>query len=161
MYVDFEDISESSRVWVYQADRPFQEKELVTLQNELKSFCEGWNVHGNGILTSFNIIENQLIVLAADESKSSTSGCSIDSSVRTLLKLENILQINLTDRGKVTFKNAEKTQVEPALGIKSKVIEGQIERNTLVVNPLIQTKADLQNLWIPASKSWLNKYFPN
>lgn len=161
MYVAFQNLSESSRVWVYQADRKLSEKELELAKSELKSFCEGWNVHGNGILTSFEILEDQVIVLAADESRSATSGCSIDSSVRALQKLENLLQINLTDRGKVAFKSANSIQIAPALGIKSKVVEGEIDTDTLVINPLIQTKADLQSLWIPASKSWLNKYFPN
>ncbi|NVJ85011.1 MAG: hypothetical protein HWE15_01835 [Algoriphagus sp.] len=161
MYVAFQNLSESSRVWVYQADRKLNEKELEIVKSELKKFCEGWNVHGNGILTSFEILEDQVIVLAADESQSQTSGCSIDSSVRALQKLENLLQINLTDRGKVAFKESGQIQVAPALGIRSKVQEGAIVSDTPVINPLIQTKSDLNSLWIPASKSWLNKYFPN
>ncbi|MCS5491423.1 MULTISPECIES: hypothetical protein [Algoriphagus] len=161
MYVAFDKISDQSRIWLYQADRKLSDRELELVRQELKSFCEGWNVHGNGILTSFEILEDQVIVLAADESQSATSGCSIDSSVRALQRLENLLQINLTDRGKVAFKESGQIRIAPALGIRSKVQEGSIVSDTPVMNPLIQTKADLNSLWIPAAKSWLNKYFPN
>lgn len=125
-------------------------------------FCEGWNTHGNLMPTSFEIIDNQILVLAVDESKLGASGCSIDSSVRTLRELENLLQINLTDQGKISLrKPSGELSVIPALGVKSRVASGEIDLETAVINPLIQTKADLKNLWQPVRNSWLNKYFPN
>jgi hypothetical protein len=128
----------------------------------LKQFCEGWNTHGNLMPTSFQILEEQFIVLGVDESSLGASGCSIDGSVRTLRKLENTLNINLTDQGKVSFKKSEgQVTVYPSLGIKSKVLSGEIERETLVLNPMVKIKKDLENVWISANESWLNKYFPN
>lgn len=162
MYVDFNKMPPYSRVWIYQAGRSFTptEKELVT--NRLKAFCDGWNTHGNGMPSSFEILDDQVLILAVDESSLGASGCSIDSSVRTLRELENTLGINLTDQGKVSYKSATgELKVAPALGIKSKVVEGEIAVDTLVINPLIQRKAELEDVWISAGKSWLNKYFPN
>jgi len=40
MYVAFQNLSESSRIWVYQADRKLSEKELELAKSELKTFCE-------------------------------------------------------------------------------------------------------------------------
>jgi hypothetical protein len=51
--------------------------------------------------------------------------------------------------------------VIPALGVKARVSSGEIDLETEVINPMIQTKADLKNLWQPVRNSWLNKYFPN
>jgi len=162
MYVDFNKMSANSRVWIYQAGRSFTpaEKELVT--NRLKAFCDGWNTHGNGMPSSFQILDDQVLIMAVDESNLGASGCSIDSSVKALRELENTLGINLTDQGKVSYKSINgELKVASALGIKSKVIEGEIEAETLVINPLIQRKEELENVWISAGKSWLNKYFPN
>lgn len=162
MYVDFNKMPAYSRVWIYQAGRSFtsSEKELVT--NRLTAFCNGWNTHGNGMPSSFQILDDQVLILAVDESNLGASGCSIDSSVKALRELENTLGINLTDQGKVSYKSTTgELKVTPALGIKSKVIEGEIEADTLVINPLIQRKAELENVWISAGNTWLNKYFPN
>ncbi|REG88390.1 hypothetical protein [Algoriphagus antarcticus] len=162
MYVEFKDMSEDSRVWVYQATRQFSEQEKELITSKLSIFCDGWNTHGNRMPTSFQILEEQILVLAVDESGLGASGCSIDSSVRTLRELENELQNNITDQGKVTFKSRSgEITVAPALGIKSKVTSGEIDSQTLVINPQVQSKKDLESVWILAGNSWLNRYFPN
>lgn len=161
MYVDFKKMPEFSRVWVYQAERTLSDQESAQVKSRLTAFCEGWNTHGNLMPTSFDIIDNQIILFAVDESNLGASGCSIDSSVRTLRELESQLGIDLTNQGKVSFKNQNEIKVSPALGIKSKVLSGEISAETEVINPLIKEKSDLNQLWIPAKSSWLNKFFPN
>ncbi len=162
MYVDFNKMPANSRVWIYQAGRSFTPAEKELVSNRLKAFCDGWNTHGNGMPSSFEILDDQVLILAVDESNLGASGCSIDSSVKALRELENTLGINLTDQGKVSYKSTNgQLKVAPALGIKSKVIEGEIEAETLVINPLIQRKEELGNVWISAGKTWMNKYFPN
>ncbi|SEF69955.1 hypothetical protein [Algoriphagus boritolerans] len=162
MYLPFDQMPEYSRVWVYQADQKLSESDEKILRDRMKSFCEGWNTHGNLMSTSFELIESQILILAVDESKLGASGCSIDSLVRTLRELENTLNINLTDQGKISLKRSTgELKVIPALGLKSRISAGEIDLETEVINPLIRTKADLQNLWQPVRNSWLNKYFPN
>jgi hypothetical protein len=161
MYVDFNKMPEFSRVWVYQAERTLSEQEIDQIKNRLSAFCEGWNTHGNLMPTSFDIIDDQIILFAVDETNLGASGCSIDSSVRILRELESQLGIDLTNQGKVSYKNKNEIKVSPALGIKSKVLSGEISVDTEVINPLIKEKSDLNQLWIPAKSSWLNKFFPN
>ncbi|WP_057939572.1 hypothetical protein [Algoriphagus resistens] len=162
MYVEFNDMPEDSRVWVYQAARQFSEQEKELIVSKLAAFCDGWNTHGNRMPTSFQILDGQILVLAVDESGVGASGCSIDSSVRALRELENEIENNMTDQGKVTFKSdSGEISVASALGIKSKVTAGEIDSQTLVINPLVQSKKDLKSVWISAGNSWLNRYFPN
>ena len=161
MYLPFEQMPDFSRVWIYQADQKLTAADEQLLRERMQQFCEGWNTHGNLMPTSFELIESQILILAVDESKLGASGCSIDSSVRILRELEIDLNINLTDQGKISVKKAGEMKVISALGVKSKVISGEIDLETEVINPLIRTKADLQNLWQPVRNSWLNKYFPN
>ncbi|RAI86990.1 hypothetical protein [Algoriphagus yeomjeoni] len=162
MYVPFEDISEDSRVWIYQTARQFSAQEKELIKARLSTFCDGWNTHGNRMPTSFQILDNQILVLAVDESGLGASGCSIDSSVRTLRELESEIENNITDQGKVTFKsNSGEINVASALGIKSKVTSGEIDSQTFVINPQVKSKKDLESVWILAGNSWLNRYFPN
>jgi hypothetical protein len=162
MLLPFNQLPDYSRVWVYQAARKLTEQELELVRHRLSRFCEGWNTHGNGMPTSFEVFDSQILVLAVDESGLGASGCSIDSSVKVLKELESLLGINLTDQGKVSVRNTEgDLKVFPALGLKSKVQAGELTLEQEVINPLIRTKADLHQLWQPVRNSWLNKYFPN
>jgi hypothetical protein len=82
--------------------------------------------------------------------------------VRVLKEIENQLGIDLTNQGKISLKDeAGQVSVIPALGVKSRVSSGEITLELNVINPAIQRKADLPNLWQPMRNSWLNKYFPN
>lgn len=162
MYLPFDQMPDYSRVWIYQADHKLSSVEEQLVRDRMKSFCESWNSHGIVMPTSFELLESQILILAVDESKLGASGCSIDSSVRTLRELESKLNINLTDQGKITLKRPTgEMKVISGLGVKSKVTSGEIDLETEVINPLIRVKADLQNLWLPVRNSWLNKYFPN
>ncbi|OYX23505.1 MAG: hypothetical protein B7Z16_02440 [Algoriphagus sp. 32-45-6] len=162
MYIPFEQLPAHSRVWIYQAERILTEKEIEIVKQRLTRFCEGWNTHGNGMPTSFDIFDQQILILAVDESGLGASGCSIDSSVKVLRELESMLGVNLTDQGKVSVRNSSgDLKVFPALGLKSKVQAGELTLEQEVINPLIRTKADLHQLWQPVRNSWLNKYFPN
>ncbi|WPR74427.1 hypothetical protein [Algoriphagus sp. NG3] len=162
MYVEFKDLPDNSRVWVYQSERQFSENEKNLITQKLAAFCQSWNTHGNSMPTSFQLLEDQVLVLAVDESGLGASGCSIDSSVKILRELEKELGANITDQGKVTFKSdSGKISVTSALGIKSKVTSGEIDSQTLVINPLVKSKKDLDSVWILAGNSWMNRYFPN
>ena len=162
MYVEFNNMSEDSRVWIYQAARQFTEQERKLISSKLSAFCDGWNTHGTRMPTSFQILDNQILVLVVDESGLGASGCSIDSSVRTLRELESEIENNITDQGKVTFKSSTgEISVASALGIKSKVTSGEINSQTPIINPQVKNKKDLESVWILAGNSWLNRYFPN
>ena len=163
MYLEFEYIAAHSRVWVYQSDRKFNSEELTWIKSHLKSFCEQWNTHGALMPTSFEIKFDQVIILSVDESNLGASGCSIDSSVRTLRDIEQKFGVNLLDQGKVGFLNSEDNlAINSVFGIKESVQSGVVRPETRILNPLVREKADLENNWlIPAKESWLNKYFQN
>lgn len=162
MYLPFDQMPDDSRVWVYQANHKLSDQDAAVIQERMTRFCESWNTHGNLMPTSFALFESQILILAVDQSRLGASGCSIDSSVRTLRELENTLTINLTDQGKISLKKSSgDLKVISALGLKSKVASGEIDLDSEVINPLIQVKSDLRQLWQPVRNSWLAKYFPN
>lgn len=163
MYLEFEQMPEHARVWVYQSDRKFTADEKKWITTQLESFCAQWNTHGALMPTSFTIVFDQVIVLSVDESRLGASGCSIDSSVRTLKEIEGRLGVNLLDQGKVSYQlDTDSFAVTSAFQIKTHIQEGTLKTETLILNPLVKTKGDLQNQWLVKAKdSWLNKYFSN
>lgn len=160
MYLEFDQMPSNSRVWIYQAARSFSQSEEDLIQSTLQAFCKEWQTHGNPMTSSFEIQDHQILILTVDETHLGASGCAIDGSVKVLRTLETKLNNNLTDQGKVSYKSMDHIiEVTPALGIKSKVLAGEITATTSVINPLIKYKKELNSIWITADKTWINKYF--
>lgn len=160
MYLPFEDMPNEARIWVYQADRPFDEKEKTWIISKLVTFCNQWNTHGSLMPSSFDIKYDQFIILAVDESQLGASGCSIDSSVKILREIETELGINLLDSGKVSYMDDHGVKVAFLPEIRKHIHEGSLQAQSKIFNPGVNKIADLENQWlIPADNSWLKKYF--
>ncbi|MCP4975889.1 MAG: ABC transporter ATPase, partial [Maribacter sp.] len=81
MLVDFNVLPESSRVWIYQANRSFTSLELEELGGELDAFIQDWTAHGSDLKAGYEIRYKRFIILALDQTDTAASGCSIDASV--------------------------------------------------------------------------------
>jgi hypothetical protein len=161
MYIPFEKIQSSSRIWIYQANRKFNSEESRIISHALEAFTEGWLVHGSPMQASFSLRYDQFIIIAADEDANAASGCSIDDSVRTLKRLGSELTLDFFDRTLVAFKKGEHVFTIPTSDLKMKLSDGTWRNDTLVFNNLVNTKRDLTQTWqIPAGTSWLKRYLP-
>ena len=95
MFTEYKNLPNNSRVWIYQSDREFQEKEIDFISEKAEEFINQWTRHGDDLKGSFTIKYNQFLVLAVDESFNNVSGCSIDASVRFVKGLEHELKLDL------------------------------------------------------------------
>jgi hypothetical protein len=160
MYTNFEELDRNSRLWVYQADRPFNEEEKQFILQNGKAFVDSWTAHNKALNASIEIKYNQFIVLAVDETKAPATGCSIDKSVHFVKALENELKINLLDKSKIAFLKNDAISLENLPSIKSKVESDEITSDLLTFNNMVTTKGDFESNWlIPASESWMARFF--
>lgn len=162
MFVPFTSLSPESRIWIFQADRRIAANELEILESKLHDFTEGWTAHGEPLKTSFTVKFDQFIILAADENHHSPSGCSIDSSVRVLKEIEQLIGVQFFDRNQVAFKIEEKIILAPIQHLKQKLNDGIWNEETLTFNNLVSVKSQFEQEWlVPAGKTWLKRYIPN
>jgi len=162
MYLSFEEMPSGARIWVYQSDRKLTQEEQSIVADKLRSFCDQWNTHGALMPTSYDIKYGKFIILSVDESKLGASGCSIDSSVKTLRNIEETIGINLLNQGKVSFMEGDEVTTASLPEIKSYITAGKLAENTYIFNPVVDRKQDLEEKWlITAKESWLKKYFNN
>lgn len=158
MYVPFDSLEDSARVWIYQAGRKLTEPEINTISETLSTFTHQWVAHGNPLKTSFKIFHDQFIVLAADEAFEQASGCSIDGAVRTIQQIDNTFKLDLFDRTQVAFLNDSVMVIKQSDLLKS-LESGIWKHNTLTFNNVLVSKADLSTKWIvPAAETWLKRY---
>jgi len=159
MFVDFNTLPNTSRVWIYQAHRTLTTHEIEQISEKLKHFISNWKRHGDDLKASFQIKYNQFIILAVDEAYTATSGCSIDDSVHLLRTLEKEFDIDLFNKMNVSFKNGENINTISLKEFKEYAKQKKITSHTVVFNNMVKTKADLESTWqVEANQSWHAKY---
>ena len=159
MYTPYKNLPNNSRVWIYQSNREFTEKELEFISTKAEEFINSWTRHGDDLKGSYTIKYNQFLVLAVDESFNNVSGCSIDTSVHFIQALERELQLNLMDKMNVTFKNGNHINLVRLSDFQKFAKEHKITQETIVFNNMVATKEDFENSWeVPAKDSWHKRF---
>lgn len=159
MYIPFNQLPDSSKVWVYQSEKKLTESQIEIISRHLKSFCEQWLVHGAPLGTSFDIRYDVFVVLAANDA---ASGCSIDTSVRVMKELGQTLGLDFFNRTKIAFLVESQVAFIPLNEIRQQADLGKISSQTHFFNNAVSTLKELKNGWlVSAGSSWLKKYFPS
>jgi hypothetical protein len=159
MFVPSQSIAPDSRVWIYQSNRKFTSAESTTIASFLSDFCDEWVAHDQPIKASYEIRYDQFIILFADENFNSTSGCSIDSSVRAIKELEALTGLDLLNRKFVPFLKDNAVFLLDLSRLKQFYAEGMWDEHTLTFDNMVTSKADLETKWIiPAGATWLKRY---
>ena len=125
-----------------------------------EDFLNQWTSHGNDLQAGVNLPYDRFIVLGLNESIQSTSGCSIDASVRFIQSLEADFDIVLLDKMNVTFKKQNTIDYIPLNEFRNKAKRKEVAPDVIVFNNLVLNKIEYETLWeVPASSSWHSRYF--
>lgn len=153
-------LEECDKLWIYQANRPLTPADLDVLHKRLAAFVDGWSSHGKKLQGAYEIRHNRFILIGVNEAQASASGCSIDSSVSIIKELERELTISLLDKTKIAFDINGAIETVPFSKLKENVQAGKIHSKSLLFDNSINTGSALKNNWkIPASHSWMSRYF--
>ncbi|MBC8047253.1 MAG: ABC transporter ATPase [Fimbriimonadaceae bacterium] len=155
----YQNFSSKSKVWIYQSSRPFTESEIDTLNNNLSAFTKQWTAHNNQLHAAGKVLEDRFILLMVDETHAGASGCSIDKSVHFIQSIEKELNIELFNRMLVNYKTGDKIITTELSGLNELHTSGEIQDDTLFYNPLVQTKKELDEIFItPLHNSWVKQF---
>ena len=155
MLVDFEQLPEDARIWIYQSNRPFTEEELNEIKPALDQFLTTWTAHGADLSAGYLIKYKRFMIIGLNQDLNRASGCSIDSSVRFIQNLEQKFGVDLMDKMNVTYKQGEYIAYKSLSDFKTMAKNKSVSANTIVFNNLVVNKADFEENWeVPASESW-------
>lgn len=151
-----QDFSDASKVWIYQSNRPFSEKEEREINEQLLQFYSQWLSHQQPVKGWAKLLFKQFIIIMADETHVTIGGCSTDGMQRMIKSLERQYSVTLFDRMTLTFLIKDKTEMLPFNQVQYAIEKGFINKDTLTFNNIATTKQELLNNWIvPLSESWL------
>jgi hypothetical protein len=159
MFVNFDSLPDSSRIWIYQCNRSFSDSELEEISEKLKAFLESWTAHGADLQSGFEIKYKRFIVIALDQQMNAATGCSIDASVKFIQELETTYKVDLMDKMNVSYKQGEYVAYKTLTDFKKMAKDKAVSKNTIVFNNLVNSKAEYAEFWeVPASESWHSRF---
>lgn len=159
MFVPFETLPDSARVWIYQSNRAFKPEEVNTISTALQAFTNNWTAHNQPLKTSFQVLHDYFIVLAVDEAHQEASGCSIDSSVHVIRQLSQQTGIDFFERTNVALLLDEKVRLIKLPELKQAYENGVWNSQTTVFDNTVLTKGDFEKRWKShAGETWLKRY---
>lgn len=104
--VEFSQLPDNARVWIFASDRPLRGDEARTLLNEVDGFLSQWKAHGAPLRSAREWRDDQFLVIGVDPTAEQASGCSIDGLFRGLRSLEHALSTTLVAGGRVFYRDA-------------------------------------------------------
>ena len=159
MLVPFNNLPDTSRIWIYQANRKFSEEESGEIKEALGNFIEEWTSHGRGLQAGFDLRYNRFIIIALDQSAAAASGCSIDASVHFIQSLEQKYGVDLMDKMNVTFRQGDHVTHKSLSDFKRMAKDKAVSSNTIVFNNLVTNISEYKDHWeVPARESWHSRF---
>ena len=160
--VDFKQLPDDARVWVFGSDRPLSDDQRARLLTIVDAYLAQWKAHGAPLTVAREWTENQFLTIGVDQHTEGASGCSIDALYRTLQELERELNVSLVGGGRVFYRtrNGEVNAVdrEEFFGLAER---GAITRRTQVFDTTVTTLGDWRSRFEgPAAQSWHGQLLP-
>lgn len=159
MLVAFDNLSDDARIWVYQSNRQLTAEEIAIASEKLDGFVANWTRHGSDLKGAYAILQEHFIVLGVDDA---VSGCSIDASVHAIQELEQLLQLDLTNKMNISFKDGDNINIVSLGDFQKYAAQNKITGDTIVFNNMVGKKIDLTSKWeVKAEDSWHKRYLMN
>ena len=160
MRVDFKNMPDNSRIWIYQSDRDLIESEISMIDDKTTLFLDSWQAHGKDLECSYSIFHKRFIIIAVNENINPIGGCSIDYSLQLINDISNSIKVNLLNRLIVNYKIDNKIASISLNDLKNKIKDGAFSPETIIFNTAINTKGELlNNFEVDIKSSWLSKFF--
>ncbi|HKJ01059.1 MAG TPA: hypothetical protein VJ997_01355, partial [Longimicrobiales bacterium] len=74
--IDFDDLPDHSRIWVFPASRALSADEAARLLAEVDGFLAAWAAHGHPLRSGRRLVDHHFLVVGVDEDAEAPSGCS-------------------------------------------------------------------------------------
>ena len=77
--VDFDQLPDDARLWIFPAERPLSESEQAQLLAVVDPFIDQWGAHAVPLTAGREMRYDRFLFVAVDQRQAGPSGCSIDA----------------------------------------------------------------------------------
>lgn len=159
--IDFDELPDHGRLWVFPATRDLGEDEAATFLRVVDDFLESWSAHGAPLRSGRELRGRRFLLVGVDVDAEAPSGCSIDALVNRLRASGTELGVGLVDHAPVWFRQDEGIRTVTRAEFRSLVEEGKVDRDVAVFDTTLTSLGQLREggLERPAEESWHGRAF--
>jgi hypothetical protein len=154
--VQFQELPDASRTWVFGSDRTLDASKSEQVLKEVDRFLSQWKAHGAALTNGRDWKYGRFLTIAVDQSTEGASGCSIDGLFRALKALEPQLGASLVTSALVFYRDANgEVQSVDRERFGSLSADGRISSDTSVFDPTVTTLGEWKARFeLKAKYSW-------
>lgn len=153
--IEFSDIPDRARLWVFTADVAVADP--APLLNAVDGHLAQWAAHGVPLVCARDWRDARFLAIAVDEAATGASGCSIDGLFRTIGRVQAQVGADLLASGRVAWRDGEAgIRVAPRAEFEALAATGRVDAGTLVYETLVDTVGEWRERFErPAGDSWV------
>lgn len=158
MVVDFLEITDLAKVFIYPSNRKFYAEEINEVIENIESFLKNWCTT-NSQNIAYKFLYNRFIIFFIDDQETAIQNNAIDAIVTFIFQLQKTYAVTLLDKMNVCFKQGEYVQYKELKDFKGLLKNRALTEKSIIFDNLVITKADFENNWeTTVADSWYNRF---
>ena len=142
--VEFDQLPDDARVWIFPAERSLNEAEQGQLLAVVDQFIDQWGAHAVPLTAGREMRYDRFLFVGVDQRQAGPSGCSIDALFRQTQSLEQQMEVELADYAPVLFRRGSTIERVPRDQFATLAAQGTIDLDTTVFDNTLTTVGDVQ-----------------
>jgi DNA-binding transcriptional regulator YdaS (Cro superfamily) len=142
--VDFDQLPDDARLWIFPAERPLSESEQAQLLGVVDPFIDQWGAHAVPLTAGREIRYDQFLFVAVDQRHVGPSGCSIDALFRQTKVLEQQMGVEFADHAPVLFRQGSLIERVPRDEFAQLAATGSVTLETTVFDNTLTSVGDVR-----------------
>lgn len=141
--------------WVFTSERSLVQVEVDQITHGLNEFFKQWTAHGAAVVASAAFIDNTVLIVAADQTKSDVTGCSKDKLYHIVQKLSADLGIDFMNRMMIPIYRDETIRLVHWNDMESMVQKNELSEDDVFIDGSLGTLQELRTQGLKTVKSML------
>lgn len=158
MFIKFQDLPNDAKVWIYIGDRKMTPSEKADLIGKIEPFLSRWKSEGKEFKSSYELLEDQILVVGGVSEGFALSGCTMDALKKTVMKWDETLRLNLTVIPKFCYRGENSIACRNQVEFKEDIQKGLVNEKTTVFDNTVLSMEDYRKGFeFPIQKCWHNR----
>lgn len=155
MFVKFEDLPNDAKVWIFICDNKLSVSKKEELINKIEPFLSRWKSEGKEFKSSYELLEDQILVVGGVSEGFALSGCTMDALKKTVQKWDETLSQNMTVIPKFCYRGNGSIVCRNQTEFKADIQKGVVNEKTQVFDNTILSMEDYRKgIEFPIQKCW-------
>ena len=142
--VNFDQLPDDARLWIFPAARCLSEAEQAQLLMVVDRFIDQWGAHDVPLTAARELRYDRFLFVAVDQRKAGPSGCSIDALFRQTKALEQKIGIELVNHAPVVFRQGLTIDRVPRDQFAELAAAGKVGLETTVFDNTLTCVGDIR-----------------